>query len=79
MTWSEWKQKGSKHYIKEGVQPVDLYKDLDRVALHNWAIFEITQHAFRNISPSEKIISDMNKIIHYAEMIIINHKEKNDA
>ena len=79
MTWAEWKQKGSKHYIKDGVQPVDLYRELDPIALHHWAIFEITQHAFRNLHATEKIVDDMNKIIHYAEMIIINLKEKKNA
>jgi hypothetical protein len=78
-TWDELKKEGSKHYRDtDGIQPIDLYRDLG--IFRSWAIAEICQHAIRNIGsgPDENPVStkDMQKIIHYAELLIAACGEK---
>lgn len=72
-TWEELKQQGSSHYRTDGVQPVDLYRDLG--VFRNWALVEICQHAIRNLGtgkPEDSPVSnkDMRKIIDYAEKLM---------
>lgn len=72
MTWEEVKQGGSKHYKRGAVEPIDLYQSMSPMALHHWAILEIVAHALRNISPSDTLFKDMEKIEHYSKMIRAN-------
>jgi hypothetical protein len=74
-TWDEIKQKGSKHYkIGEGfIEMIDLYKS--EGTLQDWAICEARHHLARNLKQldtltTDKCIQDMEKVKHYAEMII---------
>jgi hypothetical protein len=58
------------------VQMIDIYRAKGTFAL--WALNEISQHAQRN-SPIKKqhdvFVSDMQKIIHYAELLIAEEME----
>jgi len=59
------KSRGSEHYKTGSVEPIDLMKAGG--ILHHFAIGSIIKYAFRNrdkINPA-----DMDKIIHYAEML----------
>ena len=78
-TWEQLKQEGSEHYKTGGVEPIDLYRSLSPIAFHHWVIQEISQHALRNLEPSDRIESDMEKVIHYARLVIANHKEQGGA
>ena len=76
MNWNEVKQLGSAHYKTNSVEPIDLYKAGG--ILHNFAIGSIIKYAYRNRAGEAKLactISDMKKIIHYAEMIISTTEE----
>jgi len=66
-TWEEIKRGGSGHYKTGSVEPIDLYRSLG--ILREWAIGEICQHALRNIKQRDTFIKDMDKVIHYAEML----------
>ena len=64
-----WKEKGSSHYKSGKVEPIDLYKAGGM--FQDFALCSIIKYAFRNrkyiktqVSPS-----DMDKIIHYAEIL----------
>ena len=69
MTWDEIKQQGSTHYKTGDVEPIDLYKSAG--VLRDVALGAIIKYAFRNIVNRESPVSnkDMDKIIHYAEMV----------
>ena len=78
MRWRDLKRKGSSHYKSTGVEPIDLIKAGG--ILHGFAIGSIIKYAFRNrATPGSKdvvSISDMKKIIHYAEMLISVEEER---
>jgi hypothetical protein len=78
MRWRDLKKKGSGHYKAIGVEPIDLLKAGG--ILHGFAIGSIIKYAFRNrATPGSKdvvSISDMKKIIHYAEMLISIEEER---
>jgi hypothetical protein len=71
-TWDELKARGSLHYRTDGVQPIDLYRDLG--IFRPFALASIIKYATRNVGggPYENPVSarDMMKIIHYAELLI---------
>lgn len=68
LTWDDIKAGGSAHYKDGATEPIDLYRDLG--ILRHWAIGEICQHALRNRNTENPInINDMDKIIHYAQML----------
>jgi len=62
---------GSKYYKTDGVEPIDLYRDGGM--LQDFALANIIKYAFRNRRGadrlSNKTVQDMNKVIHYAEII----------
>ena len=64
-----WKKKGSQHYKCGKVEPIDLYKS--GMMFQDFALCSIIKYAFRNRRASGKLISssDMDKIIHYAEIL----------
>jgi len=63
------KRKGSDHYKTGGVEPFDLLESGG--ILRDFAIGNIIKYAFRNRSQLGRPISksDMDKIIHYAEVL----------
>jgi len=67
-TWEEIKGSGSDHYKQKGeVEPIDLYKSMG--ILQNFAIASIIKYASRNTMYRYVKVKDMDKIIHYAEML----------
>jgi len=79
MQWNRLIQRGSDHYKSLSVEPIDLYKAGG--ILHDFAIGNIIKYAFRNRSSLTLqleivSISDMKKIIHYAEMLISLEEER---
>lgn len=75
-TWDELKLRGSKHYKTGDAQMIDVYKG--HGTFTPWALNEISQHAVRNTPVKRSVfIEDMQKIIHYAELLIAEHLEKN--
>lgn len=64
-----WKKKGSQHYKSGKVEPIDLYKAGDM--LRDFALCSIIKYAFRNRKNIVTRINkkDMDKIIHYAEIL----------
>jgi len=66
--WERVKEKGSLHYKKGFIEPIDIMKS--HGILWNHAVCCVIKYAFRNEHrPSPTTISDMNKAIHYCEMI----------
>jgi hypothetical protein len=69
--WEDLKQRGSDHYKGQGeVEPIDLMKAGG--ILHDKAIGDIIKYAYRNRREVEGnvSVSDLRKIIHYAEILI---------
>jgi hypothetical protein len=66
--WAEVKKMGSAHYKGDQVEPIDLYRDGG--TLRHFAICSIIKYAWRNKNGEEPVsVKDMDKIIHYAEML----------
>ncbi|MFX0198379.1 MAG: DUF3310 domain-containing protein [Candidatus Hodarchaeota archaeon] len=66
-TWDEIKLKGSNHYKNPNdIEPVDLYRASG--TLQPFAVNSIIKYAFRN-ARSKINKKDIEKIIHYAEML----------
>lgn len=67
--WDKVKRHGSVHYKSVGIQPIDLMRHGG--ILHQFAIGNIIKYAYRNRCPiyMDKYLEDMDKIIHYAEML----------
>ena len=67
----EIKQKGSLHYKTGTIEPIDLLEAGH--ILHDFAIGSIIKYAYRcrfmSNRPGKLVLEDMDKIIHYAEMI----------
>lgn len=74
--WQELKQRGSKHYRSDGVQPIDLYKDGGM--FRDFALASIIKYAYRNRTRQTETINpnDLDKIIHYAEFIKADAEDK---
>ena len=68
-SWEEIKGLGSVHYKPGGqVEPIDLY--LSMGILKEFAIANIIKYASRNVGSDRTVkCKDMDKIIHYAEML----------
>lgn len=65
MTWNQLKKKGSKHYKRGKVEVIDLLKDGGMI--EDFARGSIIKYAYRNRP------GDIDKIIHYGEMLkVIN-------
>ena len=75
ITWMQLKEKGSLHYKSGKIEPIDLYKDGG--ILRDFAIGNIIKYAFRNrVDIGKDInISDIEKIKHYADMLIASANE----
>ena len=65
-TWEEIKRGGSGHYKTGSVEPIDLYKSIG--ILQDFAIASIIKYAARQKQKGINV-SDLDKIIHYAEML----------
>lgn len=68
-TWEELKQQGSNHYKTGEIEPIDLYRSAG--TFRHFAIDSIIKYAYRNSNNEDPVnIKDMNKIIHFAELLI---------
>jgi len=68
ISWDDIKQGGSQHYKTGGdVEPIDLIKALG--ILKPFAIASIIKYASRNANRIDVSDTDINKIIHYAQML----------
>lgn len=65
------KQFGSEHYKTGGIEPIDLYESGG--ILKHFAIGSIIKYAFRNREKVSK--DDMNKIIHFASILLFKYGE----
>jgi hypothetical protein len=75
MTWEELKKRGKDYWKTGGVEPIDLYKAVG--ILKPFALASIIKYAFRaRLEDGMKLIDDMVKIKHYADMIIVQEEEK---
>ena len=74
--WEAIKQRGSGHYKSSGIEPIDLYKDGGM--LWDFAIASIIKYAYRNRKDSGNPASskDIEKIKHYADMLILYVSEE---
>ena len=80
--WENLKKRGSGHYKDIGeVEPIDLYLSGDM--LRHFALANIIKYAFRNRFSGQStpagtvvIVRDMEKIKHYADMIIAAYGSK---
>jgi hypothetical protein len=68
MNWNSLKRKGNQHYKKGKVEPVDLMKDGG--ILQDFARGSIIKYAYRNRP------GDIDKIIHYGEMLKVINETK---
>ncbi len=67
------KERGSKHYKTGQTEPIDLMRD--GAMLWDFALCSIIKYAFRSrransLTDSVFIVPDMEKIKHYADMVI---------
>jgi len=75
MTWEELKQKGNELYKTGKIEPIDLYRSSGM--LRHFALSCIIKYSFRNAGNDKPLsIKDMKKVIHYAEMLIVDEEEK---
>jgi hypothetical protein len=76
--WQDVKLRGSGHYKKDPnkIEPIDLYKDGNM--LMDFALCCIIKYAYRSRveAQSKMIKADMEKIKHYADMVIAYEEEK---
>lgn len=72
--WEDLKGKGNPKYKTGEMEPIDLLKAGDM--LRDFALGCIIKYAFRNRGPVLLHITDMQKIIHYAEMLITAEEEE---
>lgn len=72
MDFKSLKQKGNTKYKTGGIEPVDLF--ISGKMFRDFALASIIKYAFRNRSEvsSEINKSDLEKIIHYAELLLAN-------
>lgn len=66
--WKRLKMRGSDHYKSSGIEPIDLMRDLG--ILRNFAIGSIIKYACRNREGKKFNGKDMDKIIHYSELLL---------
>lgn len=73
MDFKSLKQKGNSKYKTGSVEPVDLF--ISGKMFRDFALASIIKYAFRNRSEvsSEINKSDLEKIIHYAELLLANY------
>ena len=71
-SWAELKQEGSGHYKTGEIEPIDLYRAGG--ILHDFAIGNIIKYAYRSRQgmnlDRETLEKNMEKIIHYAELVM---------
>ena len=76
MNWNDIKKRGEVHHKGGVIEPIDLAKA--NGTLQDGAIFNIIKYANRNRRELYKPISikDMEKIKHYADMLIVLENER---
>ena len=79
--WTELKKRGSEHYKKNPnvIEPIDLYRDGG--ILRDFAVGSIIKYAYRNRKEIGQPINpkDMDKISHYAEMLLALQEEETEV
>ena len=67
--WNELKKRGSKHYksYPNAVEPIDLYAAMG--IFQHFALGNMVKYALRNSTKETFNPGDMDKIIHYAELL----------
>ena len=79
--WEKLKNKGSQHYKEGGTEPIDLY--LSSGMFDDFALCSIIKYAFRsrlNMQLDDITFNaNMNKIIHYAELLKAKYSIKEEA
>jgi hypothetical protein len=74
-TWDELKKRGSEHYKTGAIEPIDLYKSMGVIV--PFALTSIIKYASRNLAIGCMVNpKDMDKIIHYAELMKSLTEEK---
>lgn len=75
--WEDLKNKGSDHYKTGKIEPIDLYKSSGM--LRHFVLGNIIKYSFRNTDLSKPINkSDLQKVIHYAELLIADLEDQED-
>ena len=78
MKWEDLKKDGSGHYKTGQIEPIDLYRSSGM--LRHFALGNIIKYAFRNADPRKPLDSnDLDKIIHYAKMLLVLKDEEAGA
>ncbi len=65
--WEKVKQEGETHYKTGTIEPIDLYKSLG--ILKPFCLASIIKYASRNVNSEAISDRDMNKLIHYAQIL----------
>jgi hypothetical protein len=74
-TWDELKKRGSEHYKTGATEPIDLYRSMGVIV--PFALTSIIKYASRNLAIGCMVNpKDMDKIIHYAELMKSLTEEK---
>jgi hypothetical protein len=79
--WDELKKGGSAHYKTASTECIDLYRSGDM--FHDFALASIIKYAFRsrreeNIDTAT-LVKNLDKIIHYAELLKASVEDKTVA
>jgi len=75
--WEDLKSQGMEHYKTGKIEPIDLYKSSG--ILRPFALGNIIKYAFRNADLSKPMnIKDLEKVIHYANMLLVLADEEKD-
>lgn len=77
--WDKLKRRGSAHYKSGGVEPIDLFKDLQpHISLNAMQVkglTDIIKYAYRMLSLGMND-KDIEKIEHYLHLSTVCHKEQ---
>lgn len=74
--WENLKNRGEDHYKTGDIEPIDLYLAGDM--LRDFAIASGIKYLYRNRRSvnNEINIKDINKVIHYCQMLLAVYKKK---
>ena len=76
-TWMELKVSGNPMYKTGSVEPIDLYK-VSGMFTH-FALCNIIKYAYRYTKTRQRDrVSNLNKIIHYAQLLIAQEEERDN-
>jgi len=76
-TWMELKISGNPMYKTGSVEPIDLYKASGMFT--HFALCSIIKYAYRYTKTRQRDrVSNLNKIIHYAQLLIAQEEERDN-